>query len=74
MNKAIEVGHFLVWVDDIEYVKTSKDTTGGHYIEIVLRSGTSLKVDTYSDEVDKLKNKIHYAMLEARNTKDDDTE
>lgn len=70
---AIEVGGFLFWVDDIEYVQTSEDATGGHYVKIVLKSGTELRVDAYSDEVDKLKSKIHHAMIEAQNTKDGDT-
>lgn len=67
---AVEVGGFLFWINDIEYVETTEDATGGHYIKIVLKSGASLRVDAYSDEVDKLKSKIHHAMIEARSTKD----
>lgn len=73
MNKVIEVDDFLFWADDIEYVKASKDATGGHYIKIVLKGGTSLRVDTFSDEVKKIKSEIYHAMIEAQNTKGGDT-
>lgn len=74
MNKAIEVGNFLLWVNDIECVHASEDANG-YYIRIELKSGTGLRVDAQSYQgMNKLKSKIYDAMIEARNTKDGDEE
>ena len=71
MNKAIEVGDFLLWTDDIEYVQATDDALG-YCVVIKLKSGTIIRVDTKSyNATYKLKSDIYHTMVEAQNTNEE---